>query len=316
MTPNPFTLAAQNLVLRIPLSPVSVAASDTPLGPIGIAVNSVVLFNQYAAGRQPLGPEIHALRSVAQYSADAFDGVYQTWYESGGRYELRTFANGREAGRQQAWTADGSLYLNYDARDGRRYGLVNARPSLTTTASGSDLPYYASADFTPAWAPSPPRVLQIELTSQRGRRVTGADLEGRPYVASFLFTRCTTVCPALVRQLARVQDATTIQLVSYSVTPAADTPAVLEAFGRTHGVDPDRWLLLTGEARRIYAAARLFYFAGDDRAGGEDTFLHTEKVLLVDGRGRLRGVYDGTLAHDVDRRIADAAALEAAHSSS
>jgi len=58
MMPNGFTLTAQNIVLHVPLAPRSTTASDTPLGPIGIAVNGVVLFNQYAANRQPLGPEI------------------------------------------------------------------------------------------------------------------------------------------------------------------------------------------------------------------------------------------------------------------
>jgi hypothetical protein len=58
MIPNGFTLVAQNLVLRVPLAPQSTTASDTPLGPIGVAVNGVVFYNQYAAGRQPLGMEI------------------------------------------------------------------------------------------------------------------------------------------------------------------------------------------------------------------------------------------------------------------
>jgi hypothetical protein len=40
------------------VSPAVAAASDTPLGPIGVAVNGVVLFNQYAAGRVPLTSEI------------------------------------------------------------------------------------------------------------------------------------------------------------------------------------------------------------------------------------------------------------------
>jgi len=38
--------------------PASTTASDTPLGPIGMAVNGVAIFNQYAAGRSPLGAEI------------------------------------------------------------------------------------------------------------------------------------------------------------------------------------------------------------------------------------------------------------------
>src|SRR5438445_8180848 len=47
MMPNGFTLVAQNLTLRIPLAPLSATASDTPLGPIGVAVNGVVFYNQY-----------------------------------------------------------------------------------------------------------------------------------------------------------------------------------------------------------------------------------------------------------------------------
>ena len=72
------------------------------------------------------------VRSVAQYGDDAYEGLYATWYETGHRYELRHFVNGREAGGQQSWTAEGVLYLNYDVRDGRRYGMVNARPCVPT----------------------------------------------------------------------------------------------------------------------------------------------------------------------------------------
>lgn len=58
MISNGFTLVSQNLTFRIPLAPLSTTASDTALGPIGVAVNGVVFYNQYAAGRQPLGMEI------------------------------------------------------------------------------------------------------------------------------------------------------------------------------------------------------------------------------------------------------------------
>jgi protein SCO1/2 len=251
-----------------------------------------------------------ALRSVAHYSGDVFDGLYQTWYPSGARYELKNYAQGRESGRQQAWTADGTLYLNYEVRGGRRFGLVNAKPCVATNGNAAELPFYTTADFTPEWTPSPPRALDVDLTSQSGERVTGAAILGQPHVAAFFFARCSTVCPTLVRQLKRVQDGTGIRVVAYSVTPAADTPAVLADYGRQHGIDPARWLLLTGDAATIYRAARTFYFAGDSRQPDGAAFLHTEKVLLVDGAGRLRGVYDGTLPHDVDRLIEDVTLLK------
>jgi protein SCO1/2 len=41
-------------------------------------------------------------------------------------------------------------------------------------------------------------------------------------------------------------------------------------------------------------------------------FLHTEKVLLVDRSGRLRGVYNGTLPFDIDRLLGDITQLRAA----
>ena len=54
----PNTIASQNLTLRVPIAPTVATPSDTPLGAIGIAVNGVAIFNQYAAGRSPLGAEI------------------------------------------------------------------------------------------------------------------------------------------------------------------------------------------------------------------------------------------------------------------
>lgn len=52
----------------------------------------------------------------------------RTYYQNGRPYEVRHFYNGKEEGLQQAWTEDGSLYINYEMRNGRRYGFINARP--------------------------------------------------------------------------------------------------------------------------------------------------------------------------------------------
>lgn len=52
----------------------------------------------------------------------------RTFYPGGQPYELRHFFNGREEGLQQVWTEDGQLYINYEMRQGRRYGFINARP--------------------------------------------------------------------------------------------------------------------------------------------------------------------------------------------
>ena len=59
MVVNPNSIAEQNLTFRLPASPkVSASISATPLGPIGVAVNGVALYNQYAGPNQPLEREI------------------------------------------------------------------------------------------------------------------------------------------------------------------------------------------------------------------------------------------------------------------
>lgn len=52
--PNPSTIEAQNIVLRIPLHPqMATTHSATPMGPIGMALDGIPFFNQYNAEHQP-----------------------------------------------------------------------------------------------------------------------------------------------------------------------------------------------------------------------------------------------------------------------
>jgi protein SCO1/2 len=195
-------------------------------------------------------------------------------------------------------------------------GVLGARPAPSISA----LPYYADRDFTPHWGPVEHRVRAFCLVTQQGRALSEADLDGRIHVASFFYTGCPGVCPALVSRLRRVQEATRafpdVELVSYSVTPRSDTPETLAEFGRLRGVDPDRWLLVTGDLATITRLARESYFADDARAlpagSGERPLLHSEKVLLVDGQRRLRGIYEGTQAFEIERLLQDIATLRRA----
>jgi protein SCO1 len=182
------------------------------------------------------------------------------------------------------------------------------------------LPFYDSADLTPRWTRSSSHLIgDFMLVAQDGAPIARRDVVGKVHVASFIFTRCAGICPAMVTQLSKVQkvvDGNDAVLVSFSVTPQDDTPEMLAAFGELRSIDPDRWKLVTGDPEQIYALARTSYFADDGRlqAGkpATDQFLHTEKALLVDREGRLRGVYNATLPHDIDKLIADLDVLLAA----
>lgn len=289
------------------------------------------------------------MKTDATYRHDAYEGEYRSYYESGAPYEVRHYADGREQGLQQSWSEDGTPYLNYEVREGRRFGLVNASPCtpVETAESGigpapaglatptvaapaatgapgvqspdaqgrASLPYYADASFTPRWSPVAHQVAPFHLTTQTGDAISSAGLSGHPYVASFIYTQCAAVCPILVQHLARVQRAAPsgTRLVSFTVTPDTDTPNVLAAFGRERGIDARTWSLVTGDKRTIYTLARTSFFADDSRVGtapdDATAFLHSEKLLLVDAAGHLRGVYNGTQPHAIDQLIGDLATL-------
>jgi hypothetical protein len=58
---NPNSISEQSLTFRIPLDPVAASSpASTPLGAIGISINGIPFYNQYAGPSQPLTNEINS----------------------------------------------------------------------------------------------------------------------------------------------------------------------------------------------------------------------------------------------------------------
>ncbi len=153
--------------------------------------------------------------------------------------------------------------------------------------------------------PDPPPVQRElpawRLIDQDGRSIGSAELEGEVWIASFLFTRCTTVCPQLTSSLGRLQrrfreegvDGT--RIVSFSVDPEHDTPERLRAYGESRGIDLDDWALVTGSRADVRSLVRDGFALpmGErlDLPGGFVDFAHTARLVLVDRSGAVRGDY-------------------------
>ncbi len=188
---------------------------------------------------------------------------------------------------------------------------------------GAALPYYADRLFTPSWTPVAHSVTthvaaDTPFLDQTGSAFSPSSLRGTVHVVSFIFTRCASICPPLVSSLKKVQAATAgtaVTLVSYSVDPAKDSVPVLQEFGLARGIDPARWKLLTGSVTGVHQVARDLYFADDDgmrkSLADPETFLHTEKLLLVDRDGHIRGLYNGTQPFEIQKLIEDLGVLVA-----
>lgn len=202
--------------------------------------------------------------------------------------------------------------------------VVSVFVAYTILKKDSTLPIYQPGDINPALVDESVRnnqdhhVLPFELVNQNGEVVTEDKYRGKIYVANFFFARCVTLCPELSKQLSRLQtyygEAEEPLLISHSVTPQADSIAVLRAYADRFQVDDKRWDLCTGEKQHIYELARKSYFAVlDEGDGGMQDFIHTENFVLVDREGRLRGFYDGTSTEEVNKMILDIEILQASY---
>lgn len=160
----------------------------------------------------------------------------------------------------------------------------------------------------PLW-PAPP----FAFVDQQGATVTLQSLAGRPWVANFVFTQCRTVCPLLTAKMVQVQRqlrGASLRFVSFSVDPAHDTPAVLDAYRRHWNADEPRWTLLaTGEKTLPPLAAGFHVLADKAPAGEVDPIMHSGVFVLVDGAGLVRGIYDSEHREDFAALVRDARTL-------
>jgi protein SCO1/2 len=169
--------------------------------------------------------------------------------------------------------------------------------------------------------PHAPQVLAtvpaFSLLERSGRTVTRDELAGRTWVAGFIFTRCSGICPAMTARMKEIHAAAPgVTLVSFSVDPTHDTPEALREYAKRNGI-ADGWLLLTGEEARIHALAREgFHLAAtgvseaEQAEGGDGPFLHSSRLVLVDGQARIRGYYDSSDAAALAALRRDLAAVD------
>jgi cytochrome oxidase Cu insertion factor (SCO1/SenC/PrrC family) len=108
-----------------------------------------------------------------------------------------------------------------------------------------------------------PRLWEVPdfaLIERSGQSVTRADLLGKVWIASIIFTRCAEECPLVSNHMARLQATFAaepdVRLVSITVDPAYDTPDVLTRYAQSFAAQPQRWLFLTGDKATIYRLVR------------------------------------------------------------
>ncbi len=152
----------------------------------------------------------------------------------------------------------------------------------------------------------PPVLLQLPgftLTDQDGQPFALEDLKGKVWVAGFIFTTCPSTCPKISRAMLDLQqryarNGVDVELVSFTVDPENDTPAVLQRYAENLGADQTHWRFVTGPLKDVEALIvggfKTAIERGHRPVDGQPTMYdiaHSEQLVLIDGDGGIRGFY-------------------------
>ncbi|WP_432355547.1 SCO family protein [Sporosarcina sp. A2] len=157
----------------------------------------------------------------------------------------------------------------------------------------------------------------FEFTNQNNESVTLDDLKGEIWLAQFVFTSCTSVCPPMMTNMSDLQEKLVdkniedYKIVSFSVDPEVDTPEKLAKYLDDFSVpDPSKWIMLTGYSMSDIndLAVKSFKMPVIDDPN-TDQVIHGSRFGLVNKEGEVVKSYAGYEDVPFDTIVADMKAL-------
>ncbi len=165
---------------------------------------------------------------------------------------------------------------------------------------------------------------EYTLTNSFGKPYGSAELKGRVYIANFIFSTCPSSCLRLTAEMQKIQKRVRglgqkVALVSYTVDPETDNPKTLFKYARKHQANPYIWSFLTGTTKQMqdiiidgYSVPMGKMEEVKANVDGQTVTMfdiaHSEKLVLVDWEGRVRGYYDST-KKDINKLMIDVGLL-------
>jgi protein SCO1/2 len=147
------------------------------------------------------------------------------------------------------------------------------------------------------------------MTDSNGHPFDRRMLSGSVWIVDFIYTNCPAECPRMTSRMHRIAEQVegedNLGLLSISVDPDRDTPAVLTRFAQRYGGATFHWHFLTGTPSTVHLLAYTTFHVGDVIGKME----HATYFILVDKQGNIRGYYSSFNADEMKKLLADANAL-------
>ena len=176
------------------------------------------------------------------------------------------------------------------------------------------MPFLPAQEEMPIYGSVPDFTFQDES----GKEIHLSDLNGRVWIADFVFTRCQGQCPLMSSRMSQLQEplrTSGVRLVSFSVDPEHDTPEVLSAYARRFKAEEGIWFFLTGDKQAMWDFIEAGFQLGvaeptqKDLTSGAEAVMHSSRFVLVDQKGQIRGYYDTSESEKMKALIGDASKL-------
>ena len=159
------------------------------------------------------------------------------------------------------------------------------------------------------------QISPFNLVDQHGLEVSENVIKNKVVIVDFFFVSCGSICPIMTKNLKRVHDFYkknhNVLILSHTVWPEMDSVSVLNNYANEHDANYETWRFLTGEKKELYRLARKDYMIvpvindPNYQHGSEADFNHTENVVLIDKKKRIRGYYDGTDENAMKKLVSD-----------
>ena len=147
-------------------------------------------------------------------------------------------------------------------------------------------------------------VPNFTLVNQSGKTIQFQQFRGKPLLLTFIYTRCPfpDYCPRMSNNFAQVMQQLQkdpkafgeAQLLSISIDPEHDKPAVLRSYGERYvgRVDPRfaHWEFASGSPEQVRKIADFFGLAYNQKDG---QIVHGLVTVLIGKDGRVVKVYSG-----------------------
>jgi protein SCO1/2 len=145
-------------------------------------------------------------------------------------------------------------------------------------------------------------VKDASLVDQDNKPRPFSAFKGHRLAVTFIYTRCPLpdFCPLMDKHFAAIQKtiASTpaladVRLLTVTLDPAFDRPAILKAYARRREADPAVWTFLTGEPMEVNTFATQFGLYVEHNPQNAIDITHNLRTAVIDPEGRLVTVRSG-----------------------